>query len=72
MDRKIEGKVIVQCYINKQGIVEDAVIIQGIPGSGFDESSIKAVMKTKFIPAKQNKKNVGVWYTIPINFVLER
>lgn len=71
-DAGIQGQVIVQCFINKDGIVEDAVVIQGIPGTGLNESSIEAIIKTKFIPAKQNKMPVGVWLTIPVNFTLDR
>jgi len=72
INQKIEGDVIVQCFINKNGIVEDAVVIQGYPNTGLNESALEAVKKTKFSPARQNNNRVGVWYTIPIKYTLNQ
>ena len=66
----IEGEVIVQCFINKNGIVENAVVIQGYPNTGLNESALDAVKKTKFMPAQQNNRRVGVLFTIPIKYNL--
>ena len=67
----IEGQVIVQCFIDKQGKVKETIILKGIPNTGLNESAIEALRKTRFRPAKQRETKVGVWITIPINFTLQ-
>jgi TonB family protein len=67
----IEGKVIVQCFIDKQGKVKETIILEGVPKTGLNESAITALRKTRFRPAEQRQKKVGVWITIPINFTLQ-
>ncbi len=66
----IEGKVNVQAFINDVGVVEHCLILQGMPGTGLDEAAIKAIKMTKFKPAKQRDRNVGVWIAIPVTFKL--
>ncbi|MCF7803813.1 MAG: TonB family protein [Candidatus Marinimicrobia bacterium] len=67
----IEGTVIVQAFINKNGDVEEVVIVKGIPKTGLNEAAINAVKKTKWKPAQQRDRAVGVWYSIPIVFRLK-
>ena len=67
----IEGQVIVQCFIDKQGKVKETIILKGVPRTGLNESAINALRKTRFRPAEQRQKKVGVWITIPINFTLQ-
>ncbi len=66
----IEGQVVVQAFINEGGVVEHCLILKGMPGTGLDEAAIKAIKKTKFKPAKQRDRNVGVWISIPVTFKL--
>lgn len=66
----IEGQVVVQAFINDQGTVEHCLILKGMPGTGLDEAAISAIKKTKFKPAKQRDRNVGVWISIPVTFKL--
>ncbi len=66
----IEGKVSVQAFINDKGDVEHCLIMKGMPGTGLDEAAINAIKKTKFKPAKQRDRNVGVWIAIPVTFKL--
>lgn len=67
----IEGKVIVRAFINKNGYVENCKIENGIPNTGLNDAAIAALKKTKFTPAKQKDKPVGIWISIPIFFRLE-
>ncbi len=66
----IEGTVIVQAFIDKTGKVTDTVILKGIPNTGLDEAAMDAIRKTRFKPAKQRDRAVGVWISIPVNFRL--
>ncbi len=65
----IEGTVVIEAVIDKEGNVIDAKIIRDI-GGGLGESAINAVRTTKFTPGKQRGKPVKVKITIPIKFVL--
>jgi len=67
----IEGTVIVQVYVDKKGRVKETIILKGIPNTGLDEAAIEAIKKTKFKPAMQRGKPVGVWTSIPVNFRLK-
>jgi protein TonB len=66
----IEGTVLIEAVIDKEGNVIDAKIVRDI-GGGLDESALKAVRATKFNPGKQRGKPVKVKVTIPIKFVLK-
>ncbi|HKJ68104.1 MAG TPA: energy transducer TonB [bacterium] len=67
----VEGTVIVQAFINQEGSVEEVVIVKGVPKTGLNEAAIEAVQRTKWKPAKQRDRAVGVWYSIPIVFRLK-
>jgi TonB family protein len=58
----INGKVTVQFYVDKNGIVKNAVIMKAEPkGLGFEEAAIAAIKQWKFTPALQQNRPVGVW-----------
>ncbi len=67
----IEGQVLVQCFIDEKGKVKETIVVKGIPNTGLNESAVEALRKTRFRPAKQRERPVGVWITIPINFRLQ-
>ena len=67
----IEGTVIVQVFVDKKGRVKDTLILKGIPNTGLDEAAIEAIRNTRFKPAKQRERTVGVWISIPVNFRLK-
>lgn len=70
-EAQIEGTVIVQAFVNEYGTVTDWVIMKGIPNTGLDEAAVNAIRKTKFKPAKQRDRDVGVWIAIPVVFKLK-
>ncbi len=67
----IEGTVVIQAFVDKKGKVTDTVVLKGIPNTGLDEAAITAIEKTRFKPAKQRDRAVGVWISIPVNFRLK-
>ena len=67
----IEGTVIVQAFINEKGIVEETIILKGVPNTGLDEAAAEAIRRTRFKPAKQRDRPVGVWISIPVHFTLK-
>lgn len=70
MDAGIEGTVIIQAFINERGRVEQAIVLKGIPNTGLDEAAVEAVLSSRWKPAKQRERPVGVWISIPIIFSL--
>jgi len=68
----IEGTVIVQVFVDKNGDVTETSIMKGIPHSGLNGAAVKAIKSTKFKPATQNGEPIGVWITIPLVFKLEK
>lgn len=67
----IEGTVVVQVFVDENGLVDEAVILQGVPNSELDEAAAEAIKAVRFDPAKQKGKPVGVWISIPVNFRLD-
>ena len=66
----VEGKVIVEATVDKEGNVIATTVLQSI-GSGLDESAVNAIKNTKFIPAKKDNKPVPAKVTIPVQYKLD-
>ena len=67
----IEGVIVVQAFIDEKGRVKETQILIGVPNTGLDEAAMDAIRKTRFKPAKQRERAVGVWISIPVNFRLK-
>ena len=66
----IEGKVIVQFVVQKDGRVENVRVVKGVYPS-LDQEAIRVASKLKFIPGKNEKgKPVKVPYMVPVDFTL--
>ncbi len=63
----VEGKVVVQFVVNKEGKVEDPVVVRGI-GAGCDEEAIRVIKQARFTPGKQRGIPVSVRFAIPVHF----
>ena len=66
----IEGKIFVRAFINTRGIVTATKIVKGLPNTGLDEAALSAIKKSRWYPARQRDKKVGIWLTIPVDFSL--
>lgn len=65
----VQGKVVVQIFVDKKGEVKKWKIAQEKPADlGFKEEVLKVIPKWKFTPAIQQGNPVGVWIAIPFNF----
>ncbi len=67
---EIEGTVVVEAVVDKQGNIIDAFVKKSI-GGGLDQVALDAVKNTRFHPGKQRGKPVNVRIWIPIKFVLK-
>jgi protein TonB len=67
----IEGKVIVQFVVGKNGAIRDANIVRALNPS-CDKEALRVVnAMPRWIPGKQNGKEVSVKFTLPITFRLQ-
>lgn len=67
---RIQGVVIVQAIIDKQGNVTKAKVLKGLP-MGLDQAALDAIEGWKFEPATLNGKPVDVYYNLTVNFTLQ-
>lgn len=67
----IEGTVVIQAFVSEFGKVTECIVLKGVPKTGLDEAAIDAIKKTRFKPAKQRDRNVGVYISIPVIFKLQ-
>ncbi|QNF33274.1 energy transducer TonB [Adhaeribacter swui] len=67
----LEGNVILQFVVNKEGAISDITVVKSL-GGGTDEEAIR-VVKTmpNWTPGKQNGRPVNVRYTLPVRFKLQ-
>lgn len=67
----VEGRVYASFTVNPKGEVTDVKIVKGL-GYGLDEETMRAIKALpKFIPGKQNGREVSVSFTVPITFKIQ-
>ena len=67
----VEGNVLVQALIGKDGKVQQIKLVKGI-GAGCDEEAMRVIKDhLEFEPAKQRGKTVAFWFSIPVRFTLK-
>ena len=71
----VEGQVVVQFVVEKDGSITDVNVVRDI-GAGCGDAASKVVnsmnnMPTKWTPGKQRGRNVRVQFTLPVRFKLE-
>lgn len=66
----VEGRVIVQFVVDKDGNVQDPEVIRSVH-SLLDKAAIKAVKQQKFKPGKQRDRPVKVQMSLPVSFKLK-
>jgi protein TonB len=68
----IQGTVVVQFVIGSDGSVLDIHIVGKDPGGGLGAEAIRVISSMpKWIPGRQNGRNVSVQFTLPLRFALK-
>lgn len=67
---RIQGVVIVQAIIDKEGNVTNIKVLKGLP-MGLEEAAVDAMKQWKFKPATLNGRPVTVYYNLTVNFKLQ-
>jgi TonB family protein len=71
-ENKMEGKVTVKFVIKSDGSIDNVRILRGVSES-LDNEAIRIVKAMpKWIPGRQNGKAVNVYFTLPIDFKLQK
>lgn len=64
----IEGRVMLEFIVDKDGSIDDIKVLQGI-GAGCDEEAVRVMQQSPpWIPGKQRGRAVKVRMVIPINY----
>ncbi|MCX6307879.1 MAG: TonB family protein [Bacteroidia bacterium] len=68
----IEGRVTIRFVVNRNGDVTDVTVIRGLDPS-CDKEAVRVVkMMPRWIPGRQNGRNVPVYYTLPVVYKLQK
>lgn len=67
---RIQGVVIVEAIIDKEGKVTNVRVLKGLP-MGLDQAAVDAVKSWRFKPATLNGRPVSVYYSLTVNFRLQ-
>ena len=67
---RIQGVVILQTIIDKEGNITDVKILKGLP-MGLADAAVDAVKQWKYEPATLNGKPVAVYFNLTVNFQLQ-
>jgi protein TonB len=67
---RVQGVVIVEAIIDKQGNVVEGRILRGLP-MGVSEAAMAAIHRWKYRPAMLNGRPVSVYLTVTVTFTLQ-
>lgn len=67
----VQGTVILEAVIDKEGRVSNVRILKGLP-MGLDAEAVSAVQEWIFEPARLDNRPVAVYYTLTVNFQIQR
>ena len=67
----VQGMVIVEAVIDEQGQVASVRLVRGLP-MALDQAALEAVQQWRFKPALLNGHPVKVFYTLTVNFSIQR
>jgi TonB family protein len=69
LQKRIQGKVVLQFIINRQGEVKDVVVMKSLsPGCDTEALRVVKAMPVWKVPAMYNGKPVSIRYMLPIAF----
>ena len=70
-ESNIQGKVIIQFVVNKDGSIVDPVVVRSVDPH-LDKEALRVIsMMPKWTPGMQRGKPVRVKYTVPVTFRLQ-
>lgn len=70
-ENNVQGRVILRFVVTKTGAVDRIEVLRSLSHSADNEAIRVVKSLPKFIPGRQNGKNVSVWFTLPVTFKLQ-
>jgi protein TonB len=72
MSRRLneEGKVVLNVCVSLSGLVENLKLEKTSGHQRLDDIAIETVKKWKFIPAKNQDRDINACYLLPVQFIL--
>ena len=68
----IEGRVICQFVVDRDGTIEDVQVVKSGGHPSLDKEAVRVIkLMPKWKPGLQDGKPVRVRYTVPVNFRLK-
>jgi periplasmic protein TonB len=67
----LQGTVVVEAIIDEQGRATDVRILRGLP-MGLDRAAVEAIQQVTFKPAMIGNRPVKVYFTLTVNFAIQR
>lgn len=66
-----QGKVVVRVFIDENGVATKAEIRTSSGYERLDQAALQTVLKWRYVPGKRAGVVEGMWFNVPVNFVLE-
>jgi periplasmic protein TonB len=66
-----QGKVLIRVLISVDGTAKDAEVRQSSGFDRLDQAALATVKSWRYVPGKRGGVAEAMWFTVPINFVLE-
>ncbi len=66
-----QGKVVVRAFIEANGTATKAEIRTSSGYDRLDQAALQTVLKWRYVPGKRAGVVEGMWFNVPIHFVLE-
>ena len=66
----VEGYVLLSAFVNAQGVVEAAKVLESKPPGVFDDSALEAIRRWRFQPGEYKGEPVSVWIEQRITYRL--
>ena len=67
----VQGRVIVQFVINTNGEVDNAKILRPLSAE-VDTEALRVIRLTRWHPGTQNGRKVRAYFTVPLNFTMNK
>jgi protein TonB len=67
----LSGKVVLRVYVSAAGSAEQVEIRTSSSHALLDQAARNAVLRWRFVPARQGDQPVAAWVLVPITFTLE-
>ena len=66
-----QGKVVIRAFIDANGTATQAEVRTSSGYDRLDQAALQTVLKWRYVPGKRAGVSEGMWFNVPIHFVLE-